>query len=124
MARGRLLASFGVIMYPRDFSKLFRRHLAEGRLFDDALRELRAAGASIIESIGAVKRVRGCDLVEAKRLVHDSATWADVTTRTDAMWAQIADELDRNAEPGAAPNCGPSTCLGKPGVKEGPPSVT
>ena len=31
--------------YPRDFSKLLRRRLAERRVLDDALRVLRAAGA-------------------------------------------------------------------------------
>jgi hypothetical protein len=111
-------------MYPRDFSKLFRRRLAEGRVFDDALRDLRAAGASIIESIAAVKRVRGCDLVEAKTLVHHSEAWADVTKPTEAMWAQLAEELERNAEPGAPPSGGPAESPGKSGASGGPPSVS
>ena len=83
---------------PRDFSKLLRRRLADGRVFDDALRDLRAAGASIIESIGAVKHVRGCDLMEAKRLVHHSEAWADVTKPTEAMWAQLAEDIEKDAE--------------------------
>jgi hypothetical protein len=99
-------------MFPRDFSKQLRSQLASGLTLDTALRELRSAGASIIESIIATKSVRGCDLAEAKRLIHDSTTWADVVERTDAMWAQLDEELDRNAEPCAAPNDGPATRLG------------
>ncbi len=115
---------FGVSMFPRDFSKQLRSRLAEGLTLDAALRELRSSGASIIECITATKKVRGCDLAEAKRLIHDSTAWADVVERTDAMWAELVEELDRNAEPGAAPNGGPATRLGNPGVAEGPPSVS
>ena len=111
-------------MYPRDFSKLFRRRLAEGRVFDDALRDLRAAGASIVECIGAVKRVRGGDLVEAKTLVHRSDAWADVTKPTEAMWAQLAEELEKDAELGAPPNGGPAVRPDNSGVGDGPPSVS
>jgi hypothetical protein len=110
-------------MYPRDFSKLFQSRIAEGRVFDDALRDLRAAGASIIEAIVAVKRVRAYDLVEAKELVHDSEAWADVTKPTEAMWAQLAEETERTAEPTASANDGLARRPGSSGVSEGPPSV-
>jgi hypothetical protein len=104
-------------MYPRDFSKQLRRRLAEGQTLDDALKELRSAGASIMECIKATKHVRGCDVEEAKRLIHDSTAWADVTARTDSMWAEFAEDLDRSAEPGAAPD----GSLAKPsGGSDGP----
>ncbi len=111
-------------MFPREFSQQLRSRLADGLTFDAALRELRASGASIIECIRATKRVRGCDLAEAKRLIHDSTAWADVVERTDAMQDELAEILDRNVEPDAAPNAGPAMQSGKSGVMEGPPSLS
>jgi hypothetical protein len=111
-------------MYPRDFSKQLRSRLAEGLVLDDALGELRSSGASIIECIAATKRALGCDLGEAKRLVHFSPSWADVAKRSEAMWAELEEELDKNAEPGAPPNGGPAKPLGNSGAVEGPPSVS
>jgi hypothetical protein len=111
-------------MLARDFSKLFRIRLASGRVFDDALRDVRAAGASIVESIVAVKHVRGCDLVEAKRLVHQSEAWADVAKSTEAMWAQLAEEFEKAAGPSAPPNGGPAQPFGNSNVSGGPPSVS
>ncbi len=80
-----------MITYPRDFSKHLRSQLVGGTTLDTALRDLRVLGASIIECIVATKKVRGCDLVEAKRLIHDSRAWADVTERTNAMWAELTE---------------------------------
>jgi len=111
-------------MYPRDFSKQLRRRLAEGLTLDASMRELRSSGASIIECIVATKCVRSCDLAEAKRLIHDSTVWTDVIERADAMWDELEEELDKNVEPGAAPNGGPATQLGNSDVTEGPPSVS
>jgi hypothetical protein len=62
-------------------------------------------GVSIIECVVATKNVRGCDLAEAKRLIHDSTAWADVIERTDAMWDKLADEIDGNVEPDGANVC-------------------
>jgi len=47
-------------------------------LMDEALSQLRADGASIIESVKAVHDVQGCDLAQAKRVVHFSNAWSDV----------------------------------------------
>lgn len=91
-------------MYPRDFSKQLRTRLAGGLTLDGALCELRSAGASIIECIKATKSVRGCDPLEAKKLVHDSTAWADVIERTDAMWAELAKGPDENVESAAPLN--------------------
>ena len=96
-------------MYPRDFGKQLRSLLAEGHVLDAALQKMRSEGASIIECIMATKRVRGCNLAEAKRLIHDSTAWADVIERTDVMWAELAEELDRIAEPDTTSNKGPAT---------------
>jgi hypothetical protein len=92
-------------MFSRDFTKHLRRRLAEGLTLDAALRELRSVGVSIIECVVATKNVRGCDLAEAKRLIHDSTAWADVIERTDAMWDKLADEIDGNVEPDGANVC-------------------
>lgn len=62
---------------PQDFTDRFRRSLTEGKSVEDALVELRAAGASVCESILAVSKVQGCRLSEAKKTVHFSSAWAD-----------------------------------------------
>ena len=85
-------------IYPRDFSNQLRKRLAEGLPLDDALRELRSAGALITECVKATKIVRGCDLSEAKGLVRDSTAWADVVARTDAKWAELAEGPDESVE--------------------------
>jgi hypothetical protein len=75
--------------YPRDLTKRLRRRLAEGLSLDGALQELRLEGATIIECIKAVKEFRACDLVEAKRLVNDSAAWKDVVERTNSEFEAV-----------------------------------
>jgi hypothetical protein len=85
---------------------------------------LRAAGASIIESIAAVELVRGRDVVEAMALVLHSEAWANVDKATEAMWAQFAEELEKDAEPGASRNGGPALGSGNSGAGGRPPSVS
>jgi hypothetical protein len=75
----------------RDFTKDFRRKLADGKTTDDALAELRASGASIMECIRAVRQFRRCDLAEAKKIVHFSSAWADMREQHD----RFHDELER-----------------------------
>ena len=85
----------------RDFTKDFRRKLADGKTTDDALAELRASGASIMECIFAVQRFRRCDLGEAKKIVHFSPAWADMREQQDRFHAELeqaAQEItDENA---------------------------
>jgi hypothetical protein len=75
----------------RDFTKDFRRKLADGKTTDDALTELRASGASIMECIFAVRQFRRCDLFESKKVVHFSPAWADMREQMD----RFHDELER-----------------------------
>jgi hypothetical protein len=110
--------------YPRDFSKQLRERLARGLSLDAGLQELRSAGASIMECIAATKRVRGCNLAEAKRLVHFSPAWADVAKRAEAVWADLEEELNKNAEAGASPDGDPASRSDNPGVTDGSPSVS
>jgi hypothetical protein len=60
-----------------DYSKDLRRKLAEGKEFDKALGELRAAGASIFDCIASVRSFRRCSLLEAKQLVESWSAWSD-----------------------------------------------
>ena len=46
-----------------------------------------------MECIKAVKNFRGCEVVEAKRLVYDSIAWKDVAERTNAMWAEAGADV-------------------------------
>jgi hypothetical protein len=73
----------------RDFTKDFRRKLADGKTTDDALAELRASGASIVECIVAVRSFRRCDLAEAKTVVHHSPAWADMREQHDRFHAEL-----------------------------------
>lgn len=84
-------------MHPRDFSDELRQHLRGGATLDAALRVLRANGASVIECIVAVRWVRGCDLEEAKRVVHASPVWADVAAQNEKLYEELeaaAREID------------------------------
>jgi hypothetical protein len=73
----------------RDFTIDFRRKLADGKTTDDALVELRASGASIMECIFVVHRFRHCDLGEAKQVVHLSPAWADMREQHDRFHAEL-----------------------------------
>ena len=81
-------------MYPRDFSDYLRKLLRDGVDLDRALADLRGRGASIIESIVAVKRVHTSDLAEAKRLVHLSPVWSDVKAQDEDLWAELEHASD------------------------------
>jgi ribosomal protein L7/L12 len=76
-------------MQPRNFGSDLRRRLNEGATLDVALGELRSSGASIVECIVSVRSARGCDLVEAKRLVHFSPVWADVRALNEEMHEEL-----------------------------------
>ena len=85
----------------QDFTKDFRRKLADGKTTDEALAELRAAGASIMACIIAVRAFRRCDIGEAKKVVHFSSAWADQREFQDRFHAELeqaAQEItDENA---------------------------
>lgn len=75
---------------PCDYSKDLRRKLAEGKSFDDALAELRAAGVSILDCIASVRKFYRCDLAEAKQLVQSSSAWSDVKAATDKFHDELS----------------------------------
>ena len=76
-------------MQPRNLSGDLRELLGGGASLDTALGELRANGASIVECIISVRTVRGCDLAEAKRVVHGSSAWEDVTAQHEQFHAEL-----------------------------------
>jgi hypothetical protein len=84
-----------------DFTKEFRRKLSEGKITDEALGDLRAAGASMMACIIAVREFRRCDIGEAKKVVHFSSAWADQKAFQDGFHAELeqaAQEItDENA---------------------------
>jgi len=94
---------------PGDYSKSLRRKLADGKTLDNALAELRADGASIIECIGAVKKIRGCELGEAKKIVNLSPAWADVTEPITRELEELAKKFTnvskQRAEDGSLYHC-------------------
>jgi ribosomal protein L7/L12 len=79
----------------RRFTKELNALRQSGRSFEDSLTDLRSKGATIIECIIAVKEETGCDLSEAKRVVHASKTWHDVADAAEKMWDELIDELKK-----------------------------
>ena len=76
-------------MQPRDLRHDLRRLVRDGVALDTALGTLRSDGASVIECIAAVRWVRGCDLAEAKRIVHASPAWSDVAAQHDKFHEEL-----------------------------------
>jgi hypothetical protein len=77
-----------------DYSKDLRRKLADGRTLDEALTELRTAGASIIDCIVSVRAFRRCEIAEAKQIVETSSAWSDQRNITDEVlrvWSEPDD---------------------------------
>ena len=75
-----------------DYSNDLRRKLADGKSFDVALGELRAAGASIIDCVVSVRSFQRCDIADAKRMVESSSAWSDVHAATDKFYQDLSDE--------------------------------
>ena len=76
----------------------FRRLLAEGKTTNQALAELRAAGAGFVSCMVAVRTFRQCDFVEAKKVVIDSPAFIDQKEFHDRLFDETfesADELPR-----------------------------
>jgi hypothetical protein len=63
---------------PQGFSARLRQKLDGGKNLDDALNELRAAGATINQCIIAVNSCQRCGLAEAGRIMNSSPASADV----------------------------------------------
>ena len=60
----------------------------QGMELDDILRNLRARGCSKGQSVAIIAGLREYGpsrLAQAKRLVHDSATWADAKARDEML---------------------------------------
>jgi hypothetical protein len=78
-----------------DYSKDLRRKLADGRTLDEALTELRTAGASIFDCIVSVRTFRRCEIAEAKQIVETSAAWSDHRSITDEVLRDWSDSDDK-----------------------------
>ncbi len=79
-----------------DYSRTLRRTLAAGKSLDEALGQLRADGASILDCIATVRAFRSCVLSEAKRIVESSAAWSDVRERTEESFRAL--NKDENSD--------------------------
>ena len=58
--------------------EICRIKLSSGSSNEDVLLFLRKSGVTKVTSIGIVSRVLKIDAQNAKKLVHDSAAWADL----------------------------------------------
>jgi hypothetical protein len=80
-------------MMTRRFVQQLRTLCESGKTIDQALFDLRASGASIIECIVALREYKDCSIIEAKRFIHHSDAWRDVAEPTDKMWDEFAMEI-------------------------------
>ena len=93
-------------MFPFAYSKQLRDKLANSKSLDNALLELRAEGASILQCVAAVENVQKCGLAQANRLVHFSPAWADMRAANEKLHEELeklateSDEPLRRNEPG------------------------
>lgn len=90
-----------------DYSKELRLKLADGKTLEDALTELRMAGASIFDCIVSLRTFRRCEIAEAKRIVETSSAWSDHRNVTDDVLRDWSESDDKGtAQPGAPGNAG------------------
>lgn len=68
-----------------------------GERWDAILGVLRAEGFSKVDCIKATVDQLRLPLGDAKRIVHDSATWADVRERDDDLLDRLASEVEAGA---------------------------
>jgi hypothetical protein len=67
--------------------------VGKGRTVDSVLADLRADGFSMIDCIRVVMKLQSCALPDAKRIVHESAAWADLRDAHEAAHAELARKL-------------------------------
>ena len=68
-----------------------------GERWDAILGTLRAEGFSKVHCIKATVDQLRLPLGDAKRIVHDSAAWADVRERDDELLDRLASEVEAGA---------------------------
>jgi hypothetical protein len=66
-----------------------REMLVHGIKLEEAIRFLRQRGLSKTHSIKALVDLGQVDLSDAKRIVHDSRTWADVRERDEEFQRKL-----------------------------------
>jgi hypothetical protein len=82
-------------MIPGTYGSELKAMRESGLSFEECLSRLRSKGASIIESIIAVKDATSCELFRAKEFVHTSKTWHDVAEATEKMWDELMQEIEK-----------------------------
>jgi hypothetical protein len=73
----------------------FRSVRSSGGSIEDALAELRQAGADIVDSVKALREVEGIRLGAAKVIIDESATWADARAANEWL-RDLAEEALRS----------------------------
>jgi hypothetical protein len=57
-----------------------------GESAEEILRDFRRRGLTKVESVAVLAGCSGISLTDAKRIVHESATWADAKARDDSIF--------------------------------------
>jgi hypothetical protein len=78
---------------PRAIEEALEREatlVGKGKSIDSVLTDLRTDGFSVIDCIRVVMELQSCALPDAKRIVHESAAWADLRNAHEAAHAELA----------------------------------
>jgi hypothetical protein len=68
-----------------------REKIACGADLEEVLRTLRNSGFSKVHSIKALVDLGQVNMSEAKRIVHESSTWADVRQRDEEFQQELGE---------------------------------
>ena len=90
-----ITSAYGIPLIVNDYAEILRGALQRGDSLDASLLLLRQQGATIIESIKAIREVNSIDLREAKRLVDDSQAWKDHRESHRLLIDEIISDLER-----------------------------
>jgi len=66
----------------------------QGAETETILARLRASGATIFDSLKVIRQIENINLAEAKRIVDDSATWADRREGNERLRRGLIEALD------------------------------
>jgi ribosomal protein L7/L12 len=79
------------------YTALLKDFLAGGAMLEDALAELRVAGATPLETIKAIRAAQSVSLGEAKEIFSHSSVWAAEVQAGDALHLEALALLDKQS---------------------------
>lgn len=82
------------------YLEIFAKRLSDGASHNDALADLRAAGASPIDAIKAVRSVLKVNLAEAKRIFSEAPAWSAEVRAADELHEELISLYEKGEDLG------------------------